>query len=105
VIGDRLLPRQLGSAPDHPEITRVPRRENLPVSNRDQILDYIYTVPVDHAILNEAESIISHIRTLDAMHLASALRCGLDELIIVTHDKNMAEVAGQLGFPVHDPVH
>jgi uncharacterized protein len=86
------------------EITRVLRREGLPVSSRDQIVDYVHTVPVDHAILNEAEAVISHIRTLDAIHLASALRCGLDDLIVVTHDKNMAHVAEQLGFPVYDPV-
>ncbi|MQY28398.1 type II toxin-antitoxin system VapC family toxin [Nocardia aurantia] len=96
VISSRLL---------RTEITRVLRRENLPVANRDKILEYVYTVPVDHAVLHEAESIISHIHTLDAIHLASALRCGLDELIIVTHDKDMSEVAERLGFPVHDPVH
>jgi predicted nucleic acid-binding protein len=95
VISSRLL---------RTEITRVLRREGLPVSHRDQIIDYIHLAPVDHAILNEAEAIISHIRTLDAIHLASALRCGLDDLVIVTHDKNMAHVAEQLGFPVHDPV-
>ncbi len=86
------------------EITRVLRREGLPVSNRDQIIDYAHLAPVDHAILNEAEAIILQIKTLDAIHLASALRYGLDELVIVTHDKNMAHVAEQLGFPVHDPV-
>jgi len=95
VISSRLL---------RTEITRVLRREGLPVSDRDQIIDYVHMVPVDHAVLNEAEAIISHIRTLDAIHLASALRCGLDDLIVVTHDKNMAQVADHLGFPVHDPV-
>lgn len=95
VISSRLL---------RTEITRVLRREGLSVSDRDQITDYVHIVPIDHAILNEAEAIISHIRTLDAMHLASALWCGLDELIIVTHDKVMGQVAEQLGFRVHDPV-
>ncbi|MQY23157.1 type II toxin-antitoxin system VapC family toxin [Nocardia macrotermitis] len=96
VISSRLL---------RTEITRVLRREGLPVAARDQIIDYVHLVAVDHAVLNEAEAIISHIRTLDAIHLASALRCGLDELVIVTHDKNMTHVAEQLGFPIHDPVH
>ncbi|MFD6455072.1 PIN domain-containing protein [Nocardia sp. NPDC060220] len=86
------------------EITRVLRREGLPVLDRGQIIDHIDIIPIDHAVLNEAEAIISHIRTLDAIHLASALRSGLDDLTVVTHDKNMATVAGHLGFAVYDPV-
>ncbi|MFC4376007.1 type II toxin-antitoxin system VapC family toxin [Nocardia halotolerans] len=86
------------------EITRVLRREGLPVLDRDRIIDYVDIIPVDHAVLNEAEAIISHIRTLDAIHLASALRSGLEDLTVVTHDKNMATVAGHLGFAVYDPV-
>ncbi|MFE3545146.1 type II toxin-antitoxin system VapC family toxin [Nocardia sp. NPDC059177] len=86
------------------ELTRVLRREGLPVLDRGQIIDYIDTIPVDHAVLNEAEAIISHIKTLDAIHLASALRSGLDDLTVVTHDKTMATVAGDLGFEVYDPV-
>ncbi|WP_278261791.1 type II toxin-antitoxin system VapC family toxin [Nocardia sp. AG03] len=86
------------------EITRVLRREGLPALDRGLITDYIDTIPVDHAVLNEAEAIISHIKTLDAIHLASALRSGLEDLTVVTHDKTMATVAGDLGFKVYDPV-
>jgi predicted nucleic acid-binding protein len=68
------------------EITHVLRRENLPVTDRDQILDYVDTIPLDHAVLQEVEAVIPHIRTLDAIHLASALRSGLEDLVIVTHD-------------------
>ncbi|GEM33559.1 ribonuclease VapC [Nocardia neocaledoniensis NBRC 108232] len=95
VISSRLL---------RTEMTRVLRREGLPVLERDRIIDYIDIIPIDHAVLNEAEAIISHIRTLDAIHLASALRSGLEDLTIVTHDKNVATVAEQLGFAVFDPV-
>jgi len=56
------------------EITRVLRRESLPVSDRDHILDYVDTIPLDHVVLQEAEAIIPHVRTRDAIHLASALR-------------------------------
>ncbi|MDO3648937.1 type II toxin-antitoxin system VapC family toxin [Nocardia mangyaensis] len=86
------------------EITRVLRREGLPVLDRSQIIDYIDVIPVDHAVLNEAEAIISRVETLDAIHLASALRSGLEDLTVVTHDKTMATVAGHLGFAVYDPV-
>lgn len=86
------------------ELTRVLRREGLPVQLRDEILDYLATVGVDHAVLQEAEAIIPHIRTLHAIHLASALRSGIPDLTIVTHDRVMKSVAEQIGFPVLDPV-
>jgi uncharacterized protein len=86
------------------ELTRVLRREGLPVADRDQILNYIETIPLDHAVLGEAEAIVPRIRTLDAVHLGSALRAGLDDLSVVTHDRTMAEVAAQIGLRVHDPV-
>ena len=63
------------------EITRVLRRESLPVSDRDHILDYVDTIPLDHVVLQEAEAIIPHVRTRDAIHLASALRSGLEDLL------------------------
>ncbi len=85
-------------------MTRALRREGLSVSDRSKIIDYVGVVPVDHAVLNEAEAIISHIKTLDAIHLASALRSGLDNLTVVTHDQTMATVAEHLGFEVYDPV-
>lgn len=86
------------------EITRVLRREGLPVADRDHILDYVDTIALDHAVLQEAEAIIPHVRTLDAIHLASALRSGLEDLVIVTHDTTMKTVAAAIGFPVNDPV-
>jgi len=86
------------------ELTRILRREGLPVTDRDRILDYLDTIPLDHAVLQEAEAIVPHIRTLDAVHLGSALRSGLDDLTIVTHDHAMVAVATQIGFRVHDPV-
>ncbi|MCV6985129.1 type II toxin-antitoxin system VapC family toxin [Mycobacterium shinjukuense] len=86
------------------EITRVLRRESLPVTVRDQVLDYVDTIPLDHAVLQEAEAIIPHIRTLDAIHLASALRSGLEDLAVVTHDTTMKSVAAAIGFRITDPV-
>ncbi len=81
------------------EITRVLRREGgLPVVDRDHVLDFVDTIPLDHAVLQEAEAIIPHVRTLDAIHLASALRSGLEDLVIVTHDATMKSVAAAIGF-------
>lgn len=86
------------------EITRALRRTGSALETRDEVLDYLATLPVDHAVLQEAEAIIPHIKTLDAIHLASALRSGLEDLVIVTHDRTMARVAAALGLSVHDPV-
>lgn len=86
------------------EVTRVLRREGLPVSRRDQLLDYMGTIPLDHAVLTEAEAIVPHLRPLDAIHLASALRSGLEDITIVTHDHMMRDVAEQIGLQTYDPV-
>ena len=51
VISSRLL---------RTELTRVLRREGLPVRRRDALLDYIGLVSVSDALLAEAEAITSH---------------------------------------------
>lgn len=86
------------------ELTRVLRREGLPVARRAEIVDHLDLIGVDHAVLQEAEAIVPHIRTLDAIHLASALRSGIPDLTVVTHDQTMASVAERIGFAVLDPV-
>ena len=85
------------------EVTRVLRREGLPVSRRDEVVDYVGTIPISDAILAEAEAIVPHVKTLDAIHLASLLHTGL-YATIVTHDANMRAVAEVLGYPTVDPV-
>lgn len=112
VSAARWFDRTTGNSDDHvvssrilrTEITRVLRRESLPVSDRDHILDHVDTIPLDHVVLQEAEAIIPHVRTLDAIHLASALRCGLEDLVIVTHDTAMKSLAATIGFRIIDPV-
>lgn len=86
------------------ELTRLLRREGLPLARRGEIADRLATVPVDHATLTAAEAIVPHVKTLDAIHLASALQSGLEDLVIVSHDRNMSQIAQQLGFEVFDPV-
>ncbi len=84
------------------ELTRVLRREQMPLSVRDDMLDYVSFIPISDAILAEAEAIVPHITSLDAIHLASLIHSGLDATV-VTHDATMADVAGILGYPVLDP--
>lgn len=86
------------------EMTRALRRTGQPVERRSELLDFVGTLPVDHALLQEAEALVPHVKTLDAMHLAAALRSGMDGIVIATHDRNMTAVAAELGFNTVDPV-
>ncbi|GAA1418967.1 PIN domain-containing protein [Agrococcus citreus] len=85
------------------ELTRVLRRERLPVELRDAIVDRLELVPLTDAILAGAEAIVPHVRTLDAIHLASLVAVGFDASV-VTHDSAMGAVAQELGYRVVDPV-
>lgn len=85
------------------ELTRVLRREGLPVGDRDAVLDHLALVRLTEAILTSAESIAEHVKTLDAIHLASAMATGSDT-VVVTHDANLAAAACALGFRTLDPV-
>ncbi len=85
------------------ECTRVLRREGRDVVDRDQVLARMSTVPVTDFILAAAESIEAPIRTLDAVHIASAMATGLDP-VVVTHDDTMKRVALSLGYAVSDPL-
>jgi predicted nucleic acid-binding protein len=85
------------------ELTRVLRREGLPLNRRDEILDVLSLVPVTEAVLATAEAIQPHIKTLDAIHLGSVIAAGLDATI-VSHDSAMLAAATSLGYPVLDPV-
>lgn len=85
------------------ELTRVIRRENLPVIKRDEVIDHVALVRLNEGILASAESIADHVRTLDAIHLASALAIGADT-VVVTHDANLKTVATNLGFETVDPL-
>ncbi|HEY0247908.1 MAG TPA: type II toxin-antitoxin system VapC family toxin [Gryllotalpicola sp.] len=85
------------------ELTRVLRREQLPVALRDEILDVLALIPVTEGVLAAAEAIEPHVKTLDAIHLGSVIASGVD-VTIVTHDAGMQAAAARLGYPCHDPV-
>ena len=85
------------------ELTRVLRRENVQVTRRDEILDYVEILPLSDGVLAEADAIVPHVKTLDAIHLASVIRSGIDATI-ATHDATMRGVAEQIGYSTIDPV-
>lgn len=85
------------------ELTRVLRREGLDVARRAEVLDYVALVRMSEAILTIAESIAAHVKTLDAVHIASAIATGSDT-VVVSHDANVQSVATNLGFETIDPI-
>lgn len=85
------------------ELTRVLRRDRQPVADRDLILDHVATVPLNDSILTIAETISEHVKTLDSIHLASALVVG-SGVTVVSHDENLKRVAEVLGLETLDPL-
>lgn len=85
------------------ELTRYLRREGVPIAERDTVVGHVALIDLTEGILINAEAILQHLRTLDAIHLASALAVGA-ELVIATHDARLGEVAAELGFETTDPV-
>lgn len=85
------------------ELTRALRREGREVAEREDILDYIATIPITDAILTAAEAITEHVKTLDAVHLASALALG-SSVTLVSYDTTLFRLAGLLGVRAFDPI-
>lgn len=85
------------------EVTRVLRRDSRPTTDGAPLLDRVGMLDITRETHTVAESIERHIRTLDALHLATALLIG-ESVTIASHDMAMKEVAGHLGLRVTDPV-
>ena len=89
------------------EVVRVLRREGIPISQASPLLDRVGLLDITREVHRSAEDIRPHVKTLDALHLATAvtLERTLDTpLTIATHDKTMTAVAHQLGLRTVDPV-
>lgn len=103
----------LSSVPRHPvssglartEMTRAIRRvvPQLMAVGRE-VLNSVTLLDVTTEILEEAGRLEPReMRTLDAIHLASALLLGDDLSGIVTYDVRLAGAARASGIPVHSP--
>lgn len=85
------------------EVVRVLRREDRPLVDGTPLLDRVGLLEIGRDTHAVAESIERHVRTLDALHLASALLLG-EPVVVATHDRTMKDVAAHLGLGVVDPV-
>lgn len=85
------------------EVVRVLRRDGRPLADGAPLLDRIGMFEITRETHTVAESIERHVKTLDALHLATALLIGAPATI-ASHDTTMKAVAAQLGLSVTDPV-
>ena len=74
------------------------------VSRGREVLQVLDLVRVNDRVLDAAASLLpAEIRSLDAIHLATAQLLGEDLGRIVTYDERMVDAAKQLGLPTASP--
>jgi predicted nucleic acid-binding protein len=105
------LERQLGDAPlatSRIALVEVPRATALANSasevreEAERLLSSCMLVDLTDGVLRAAARLASReLRTLDAVHLASALRIEADEL--VAYDRRLLSAAAARGLPVSSP--
>jgi predicted nucleic acid-binding protein len=68
----------------------------------EQVLSRLHLLRLDDAVLDLAGSLApAGLRSLDALHVASAVLAGVD--VVVTYDERMAEAAAAAGLAVVAP--
>lgn len=85
------------------EAVRVLRRDGRPPSDADPLLSRVGLFDISRETQTVAESIERHVKTLDALHLATALLVG-EPVTVASHDVTMLAVAEHLGLNTVDPV-
>jgi uncharacterized protein len=67
-------------------------------------LDGLSLLPLDEVVLDEASSLGPiGLRSLDALHLATALSVREEIGVLITYDQRLADAAEDLGLPVMQP--
>ena len=70
----------------------------------DDVLDAIYLIDITHAILDDAARADPPLlRSLDAIHLATALAIGDEPVEVITYDQRFADAARANGLTVVQP--
>ena len=100
-------PRLVSSALSRVETHRAIRRAGGTRSDRrraEEVLARIALVRIDESILQQAGDLPpAELRTLDAVHLATALSVGPDLAELVTYDRRLADAAVAAGLKVVTP--
>lgn len=85
------------------EITRALRREDLDPRLGRVLLNRVDLVGINDGVLRASGAIEPHVKSLDAIHLATCLLLG-SGVIVVTHDVGLGQVAQQLALDTFDPL-
>jgi len=98
-------PRRAASAIARTEVLSAVRPEGpAAIAAARSILYAVDLVAIDDSILDAAALLRPPtLRTLDAIHLATALSIGEDLASLVTYDRRMIEGATALGLPTASP--
>jgi predicted nucleic acid-binding protein len=87
------------------ELRRLGRREDM-LEHVEELLSGQVLIPLDEELLAAAEQVPpSTVATLDAIHLATAIRAAGEGMLdaIMTYDKRLADGARQHGLTVLSP--
>jgi predicted nucleic acid-binding protein len=97
-------PERVSSALARVEVPRAVRAHGARARQRARAtLARVSLIRIDDALLDAAAELGPPVRSLDAIHLASAGAVGGDLAALVTYDVRMARAAGALGMPVEAP--
>lgn len=99
---DGLLTSRLGALETKRAAQRAGDRRIL--QRVDEVLESFVLVDVTRHLLIQSASVEpSSLRTLDALHLATALGLDLPDMTFVTYDKRLADAARAAGLVVKQP--
>ena len=87
------------------ELLRTCRRvDERAVEGANQLLGGIDLLPMDRAIVERAASLVpTELRSLDAIHLATALSVKMNLTVLVAYDARLCSAASEAGIEVVSP--
>lgn len=85
------------------EVSRVAAREGIPTSVAAELLAGLALYRVDPVIPEARRIATGRLRSLDAVHIATALSMGANLGVLVTYDGQMQEEAERLGLSALAP--
>jgi predicted nucleic acid-binding protein len=98
-------PERVASALARVEVLRAVRAHGeLAIKRAVRVLARVRLLRVDDGVLEAAASLDPRVlRSLDAIHIASARELGGDLESLITYDRRMSEATAMLGMPVRAP--
>ena len=81
------------------------RRDELTVQKAREVLDGVAEITITEALLDSAGAMQpSTLRTLDAIHLATAMELGAELSVLVAYDTRLLAAARAASVPILTPV-